>query len=58
MLAEALDVVAACGWDHSRASVRLGCSATQLVKLIAKHAPALELVNRERDTRGMHALKR
>lgn len=58
MLAEALDVVAASGWDHTKAAVRLGCSATQLVKLIAKHAPALELVNREREKRGLRALKR
>jgi len=58
MLAEALDVLDACGLDPAGAATRLGCTPSQLVKLIAKHAPALERVNTERRRRGMHALKR
>ncbi len=57
MLSEALDVLYACGMDAKKASVRLECSATQLVKLIAKHPHALEVVNRERKEHGMHTLR-
>lgn len=48
LLAEALDVVAACGWDAKPASLRLECSASQLIKLVAHHAPALAMWNAER----------
>lgn len=57
MLAEALDVIGACGWEPSKAAKRLGCSATQLMKLVAKHPPAWVLLNAEREKRGLHALK-
>jgi len=57
MVAEALDVIAACGWDTKRASVRLCCSQTQLVRMLADHAPALVKLNEERERRGMRALR-
>jgi hypothetical protein len=57
MLAEAMDVLAACGWEPSTAATRLSVTATQLVKLVGKHAPALAEVNRQRAGRGLHALK-
>lgn len=57
LLAEALDVVDACGLDVKKASVRLACSSTQLIRFIADHAPALEMLNQAREVRGMHKLK-
>lgn len=57
MLAEAMDVLDACGSDPKKAGVRLGCSASQLVKLIKEHAPAFTAVNRARESRGDHALR-
>ncbi len=57
MLAEALDVVGACGLDVKQAAVRLGCTPTQIVRLVAAHPPALERLNRSRQARGMHALR-
>ena len=58
MLAEALDVIDACGFDHAKAATRLGCTPTQLVKLVAKHPPALARLNKQRQERGMRPLKR
>lgn len=57
LVAEALDVIAACGWDTKRAAVRLCCSQTQLVRLLGDHAPALAKLNEERAARGMRALR-
>lgn len=57
MIAEALDVGAACGWDLKRAAVRLCCSQTQLVRLLAEHPPALARANEERERRGMRPLR-
>lgn len=57
LLAEALDVIAAMGWDPKTAGVRLGVSASQLVKLLKDHPPALSMLNRERERRGLGALK-
>ena len=57
MLAEALDVVHGAGLDMHKAAVRLGCSATQLLKLVKDCPHALERLNRRREARGMHALK-
>lgn len=56
LIAEALDVIAACGWDVRRASTRLCCTQTQLVRLLAEHPPALLKLNAERESRGMRAL--
>jgi hypothetical protein len=57
LLAEALDVIAAAGWDHRKASLRLDCSASQLVKLVRHHPPALALWNRERAAAGLRPVK-
>ena len=57
MLAEALDVLDVCGHDPKRAGLRLGCSTTQLVRLLKEHAPALEAVNAVRAARGEHTLR-
>lgn len=57
MLAEALDVLEASGFEPKRAAVRLGVSPTQLVRLVAEHPPALAMVNRVRKARGEHELR-
>lgn len=57
LIAEALDVIAEAGWDAKTAAIRLQVSATQLVRLLKDHPPALERLNRERMARGDHPLK-
>lgn len=57
LLAEALDVLALCDFDHAAAANLLGCSGTQLVKLLKEERSAFELLNRERIARGMPRLK-
>lgn len=57
MLAEAMDVLAAAGWEPPRAALRLGCSPTQLVRHIKEYPPALSRVNAERKSAGKHALR-
>lgn len=57
MLAEALDQVLECGLDQKSAALRLECSSSQLIKLVAKHAPALRWWNAARSERGMSVLK-
>ena len=56
LLAEALDVLSALDDDPRAASEALGCSATQLVKLIREEPRALALVNRRRRQAGRHPL--
>ena len=56
MLAEAMDVLAACSWDPPKAALRLACSASQLVRLVKDHAPAFQRLNEERAAKGLHAL--
>ncbi len=57
MLAEALDMIEACGGDMHRASLRLDCTQSQLVKLLRDHPPALAAVNTRRAERGERRLK-
>ena len=57
LLAEALDVIFAAAWDVKKASLRLGCSQSQLVKLIKDFPPAFTRLNREREAAGLHAMK-
>ncbi len=57
LLAEALDVIAACGWDLKTAGTRLGVSMSQLLKLVKDHAPALTMLNARRTDAGMKPLK-
>jgi hypothetical protein len=56
MLAEAMDVIWACGLDVGRAALRLSCSASQLLKLVKDHPPALVRLNLARESEGMHRL--
>ncbi|GAB4383687.1 MAG: hypothetical protein Kow0022_04140 [Phycisphaerales bacterium] len=57
LLAEALDVLQACGFDSTRASVRMSCTVSQLHKLIARHPPAWVLLNTRRRARGLRELQ-
>ena len=57
LLAEALDVVAACGLDPRKAALRLCCSPSQLIRLLKDYPPALEWLNRERAGRKQHPLR-
>jgi len=57
MLAEALDVIDASAFDVRKAALRLGCTFSQLVKLLKAHPPALVMVNAERAARGEHGIK-
>jgi hypothetical protein len=57
LLAEALDTLAACGFDPKSASETLGCSVSQLVKLLQKEPRAMTQVNGQRQQRGAHPLR-
>jgi hypothetical protein len=56
LLAEALDAVAAAGFDPKAAGERLGCTASQLLKLLKLEPRAFTLLNRERAARGLRPL--
>jgi hypothetical protein len=53
ILAEALDHLALMEWRVPEASERLGISSTQLIKLLKKHPPALQLLNQQRQILGL-----
>jgi hypothetical protein len=57
LLAEALDFLAAESWNHTAAAARLGCTASQLVKLLKKSPEAFTKLNTERQVVGKPALK-
>ena len=57
LLAEALDVLAESGHDPKHAAVVLGCSPSQLVKLLKLEPRAFTLVNEHRRQAGLHALR-
>lgn len=57
MLALALDVAFACGWDTRKAALRLVCTPTQLLKLIKDYPPALAWLNEHRKASGLRPLK-
>ncbi len=57
LLAEALDVLSALDDEPKPASERLGCSATQLVKLLKEEPRALLQVNERRRQAGRHPLR-
>ncbi len=54
---KALDMIEACGLDEKAAALRLECSASQLVRFVADHPPAMERWNAERVERGLHRLR-
>ncbi len=57
LLAEALDRLAIVGWEPAAAAKPLGCTPSQLVKLLGKEPRALALVNRHRTAAGRHPLR-
>ena len=57
VLAEALDAMNDSGWQPKEAGERLGCSPSQLVKLLKLHPPAFQLVNQQRQERGLSRLR-
>ena len=57
LLAEALDVIDARAADLKDAAGALGCTASQLIKLLKKEPRALPLVNDARRQRGLHPLR-
>jgi hypothetical protein len=57
LLAEALDVLAETGHDPKRAGAVLGCTPTQLVRLLADHPPALAALNAARAAGGLRAMR-
>jgi hypothetical protein len=57
LLAEALDVLAAAGEDAPRAAAILGCTPTQVVRLLGDHPPALAAWNGRRAALGLRALR-
>jgi hypothetical protein len=57
LLAEALDKLAGCEWDAGDAAERLGVTASQLVKLLKLEPAALQLLNRQRQSRELTPLR-
>lgn len=57
LLAEALDTIADAKYELRPAALRLRTSASQLLKLIRHHPPALAMINDARAQRGKHRLK-
>jgi hypothetical protein len=57
LLAEALDVLAASDAEPKQAATLLGCTQSQLVRLLRLDHRALTLVNRWRSERQRHALR-
>jgi hypothetical protein len=57
ILAEALDHLATHGWDPRPAANLLGCSPSQLIKLLANEPRALLLLNRQREALGLHPFR-
>jgi hypothetical protein len=57
LLAEALDVLCACGDEPKAAADELGCTPSQLIKLLKQSPRALGLVNESRRKAGRHLLR-
>jgi len=57
MLAEALNLLAACGWEPKVVAPLLKCSPSQLVKLIQLEPHAFIELNRQRAERGLRPLR-
>lgn len=57
ILAEALDRIAANSFDVRAAAKHLGCSTSQLVKLLKAEPQAFTLVNRRRESLGLEQLR-
>ncbi len=57
LLAEALDVLAETGNDPRRAALALGCSPSQLIKLLKDEPRAFGMINDQRRRSGLHPLQ-
>ena len=57
ILAEALNVLAAYGWESKETAGALGCSSSQLVKLLKLEPQAFVELNRRRGDLGLKPLK-
>ncbi len=57
LLAEALDVLAETGNDPRQAALALGCSPSQLIKLLKDEPRGLGVVNDQRRRAGLHPLQ-
>ena len=57
LMAEALDVIADQEADVKAAAAALGCTSSQLVKLLKKEPRAIGLLNQWRRQRGLHSLQ-
>jgi hypothetical protein len=57
LLAEALDVLSACDADVQAAAATLGCTGSQLVKLLKKEPRTMALLNCWRRERGLRPLQ-
>jgi hypothetical protein len=57
LLAEALDAIAASGYEPRPAAEHLGCTASQLIKFVKGHPPAFSAWNAQRKSAGRGPLK-
>jgi hypothetical protein len=57
LLAEAMDFVSAENYDLASAATRLGCTASQLVRLVKKEPSAFLACNQARQLRGLRLLR-
>ena len=57
LLAEALDLIAASEHDVQDAAKKLGCTASQLIKLLKQEPRAIGLVNQWRQQQGLRRLQ-
>jgi hypothetical protein len=57
LLAEALDALAAHGWDVGETASRWACTASQLVKFLSLEPRALKLLNDHRGQQGRRRLR-
>lgn len=57
LLAEALDLLAACENDVKSAATLLECTASQLTKFLQDEPRAMAIVNQARERKGQHKLK-
>ncbi len=56
LLAEALDAIAQCHWEISPAAQGMETTTSQMLKLLKQYPPALQALNRERQSRGLRPL--
>jgi hypothetical protein len=57
LLALALDVLESCGWDVGKGALRLGCTGSQLLKMVQQHPPAFVVLSAARASLGLKALR-